>query len=100
MLMDPRNLPRHGFDADGPGFFEWLFPQLVAAFLIAIVGLLIYALARRPGWVAPAGGEPAQLAAARLATGDIKLSEFDDIRTRVEEPASDVEEGPGNEPGT
>lgn len=97
--MDPRQLQAHGIDhGGGAGFLEWLFPLLVVALLIAIVGLLIYALASRPepaapAPVTPAGSDPVRLAAARLATGDITLDEFDDIRDRVSGSSGEADEG-------
>lgn len=93
MFADP-HFSGHGFES-GASWLTWLFPLLVIALLITIVVLLVISMRNTPEPTAPAvgpapgapiGGDPVQRAALRLAAGEITLSEFDEIRSRVAEP--------------
>lgn len=88
-FLDPRGVPQHGLET-GSSWADWLFPLIVIALLATIVGLLIYALSTRPApTVVVDDGDPTQRAALRLASGEITLREFDEIRDRTREQEAD-----------
>ena len=82
-------MARHGYEPLMHGWYGWVFPLLVAALLAAVAVMLFYLLRRRPDTTT--GDDPLRAAAMRMARGEITVSEFDQLRGRLE---------PGNSPSS
>ncbi len=73
-MMGPGMMSRWG---DGTGFG---FGPLVLLLFIGGVGLIVLAFARKE----PRGEEPLQLLKRRLATGEITMEQFDELRQALQ----------------